>query len=493
MTTPQLPPGHETPLLDDPQHPIFPPKKSARGKAIVIGILILLTLATLFFVGYLPRRNREKSLASGSQEEKDNIPVVNVTRAKRAPAQSQLMLPGNITAMTEASIYARAAGYLKRRYADIGDRVKQGQLLAEIDAPDLDAQVSQGRAAVSQAQSALAQQQAAQVQTETAARLAKVQLDRWAVLVNRGVLARQELDQKQADYDSAIATVEAAKSSVRASEGSVRGAQANLQRLIRLQDYKRVVAPFTGVITARNVDVGALISNTGSSQGTPAGPGSTSTGEMFREAQIDVLRVMVNVPQGDAPSISVGQRADVRVDQYLGRLFTGAVSRTASSLDPATRTLLTEVRVPNRDGALLPGEYGQVRFDIHRSTAPLLVPGDSLISRPTGTMIAVIDAENKAHFRGVTIGRDYGTDIEISSGLEDGDTVVVNPSDDVREGATLKPQMIKPPGQTPGAPGGASDRRPGGIGSSPLSAPMNDGAKGGAKSQGSAKGGSSPK
>jgi RND family efflux transporter MFP subunit len=349
---------------------------------------------------------------------------------------------------------------------DIGDHVREGQLLAEIDAPELDAQVSQGRAGVAQAQGTLAQQQAAQIQSETAARLAKLQLDRWAVLVNKGVLARQELDQKQADYDGAIATLESAKSVVHAAQSSVRGAEANLQRLIRLQGYKELRAPFTGVITTRNADIGALISITGSSQGTPTGPGSSSTGELFREAQIDVLRIMVNVPQGDAPSISIGQHADVRVDQYLGRLFSGTVTRTASSLDAATRTLLTEVRVVNRDHALLPGEYAQVRFDVVRAVSPLLIPGDSLISRPTGTMVAVMDSSNQAHFRNITIGRDYGTAIEVTSGLQAGEEVVVNPSDDVKEGVTLKPQLIRSPGQTPGSTGAQSAKRPTGPGAS---------------------------
>ena len=458
MTTPQLPAGHETPLLDDPQHPRFLPKQSSRGKALWIALLALATLAILFFVGYLPRKHREQALAQDSKEEQESIPEVNVAHARAAAAQTDLLLPGNIAAVTEASIYARAAGYLKRRYVDIGDRVRQGQLLAEIDAPDLDAQVSQGRAVVNQAQSALAQQQSAQVQTETAARLAKVQLDRWTVLVNKGVLARQELDQKQADYEGAIATVESAKSSVRASQGSVRGAEANLQRLIRLQDYKQLRAPFTGIITARNADVGALISTTGSSQGTPSGPGASSTGELFREAQIDMLRIMVNVPQGDAPSVKLGQHAEVRVDQYVGRTFNGTVTRTASSLDPATRTLLTEVRVVNRDHALLPGEYAQVKFSVTRAVNPLLVPGDSLVSRPNGTMVAVVDASNKAHFRNVTVGRDYGTNLEITSGLEEGEAVVVNPTDDVREGATLKPKLVRLP---PPAPGNAAPGVPG--------------------------------
>ncbi|HCC59322.1 MAG TPA: efflux RND transporter periplasmic adaptor subunit, partial [Solibacterales bacterium] len=190
---PQIDGGPERKLLDDPQHPVFPVKHVSRGKVLLLGAGLVVLLMILFLIGYLPRVNRDKTLAEGSKEEKENIPTVSVARARRAPAESDLLLPGNVTALTEASIYARAAGYLKRRNVDIGDRVKAGQLLAEIDAPDLDSQVHQGAANVSQSRANLSQMQAAQEQRESHQRLAKVQLDRWTVLVNKGVLAKQEL------------------------------------------------------------------------------------------------------------------------------------------------------------------------------------------------------------------------------------------------------------------------------------------------------------
>jgi RND family efflux transporter MFP subunit len=454
----QIEGGPEPKLLDDPRHPVFAPHHVARGKVILLVSGIVILLVVLFLVGYLPRVHRDQALAEGSREEAGDIPVVSVARARRAPSRADLLLPGNITPLTEASIYARAAGYLKRRYVDIGDRVKAGQLLAEIDAPDLDSQVHQGRAIVSQAQSNLAQMQAAQVQRESRQKLAKVQFDRWTVLVNKGVLAKQELDQKQADFESAAADVDAAKANVQAAQQAVHSAQANLQRLIDLQAYKQVRAPFTGVITARNVDVGALISAAGASQGTSTTPGAANGGEMFREAQIGRLRIMVNVPQTDAAGIALGQPAEVDVEQLAGPPFQGAVTRTSQSLDPGTRTLLTEVQVTNPQQVLLPGMYAQVKFEVHRSQPPLLVPGDSLVTRASGTSIATLDAQNRVHFMTVSVGRDFGTEIEIRSGLPDGAVVVVNPSDDVREGAVLKPNFGNG-AVHPGAASGASGPR----------------------------------
>ena len=429
-------------VTPNPHTEAAPPHHVSRGKVILLCAGIVIVLGILFLAGYLPRVHRDQALAEDSRGEHDSIPTVTVARARRAPSQADLLLPGNITALTEASIYARSAGYLKRRYVDIGDRVQAGQLLAEIDAPDIDSQVHQGRANVSQSQANLVQMQAAQGQRESRQRLAKLQLDRWTVLVNKGVLAKQELDQKQADYESAVADVDAAKANVQAAQQAVRSSQANLQRLIDLQGYKQVRAPFAGVITARNVDVGALISATGGSQGTSNTPGSSNGGEMFREAQIGKLRIMVNVPQNDAAGIALGQRAEASVEQLAGRPFLGAVTRTSQSLDPGTRTMLTEVQVANPQQVLLPGMYAQVKFEVNRSRPPLLIPGDSLVTRSSGSVVATLDASHHVHFLPVSVGRDFGTEIEIRNGLPDDAVVVVNPSDDVREGALLKPNFV---------------------------------------------------
>ncbi len=452
-----LPAGHERKLLEDPAH-AAPPR---RIRAILIGLVLLLVLGGLFLAGYLPRLKREKGINREAENQEASLPIVNVVTAKRSPANSELQLPGNINPLTEAFIYARASGYVKRRFADIGDRVRAGQVLALIEAPDLDQQVAQARASLAQSRASLGQTQAALAQTQSQLRLAAVTLSRWNTLVSRGVLAKQEGDQKQADYDNAQANVHAAEANVKASQEAVRASEANVNRLLELQGFKQIRAPFAGVITARNVDVGALISPTGSSQGSNTGSSAAGSqgGEMFRMAQIGVLRVMVNVPQSDSAGIRLGQPAYATVNEYPGRRFAGKVTRTSNSFDPTSRTLLTEVQVANPNQVLLPGMYAQVLFENARVNPPLIVPGDSIAVRTSGPQAAILVAGNKVHFQSVTVGRDFGTDTEILSGLNDGDVVIVNPSDDVREGAHVKPVRTSPPKAIPGSAPNAPSRK----------------------------------
>ncbi len=232
---------------------------------------MLVVLLALFATGYLPRWQRDQSLVKAAEERKITLPLVTVAKARKAPATSDLTLPGNITPITEALIYARASGYLKRRLADIGDRIMAGQLLAEIEAPELDQQVRQAQAGVSQAKAALSGAHFALRQSEASLQLARVTAERWRVLAQKGVVSRQETDQKQADFEVRQANVESARAGVQAAEDSIRAAEANLQRLLELQGFKRVTAPFAGIVTARNVDVGALISAGGGAP-TQAGP-----------------------------------------------------------------------------------------------------------------------------------------------------------------------------------------------------------------------------
>ncbi|MGI8743617.1 MAG: efflux RND transporter periplasmic adaptor subunit [Bryobacteraceae bacterium] len=393
----------------------------------LIGASIAVVVIVLFAVGYLPRRQRDKELAKQAAGKKQSLPDVSVTRVKIAPGNSDLLLPGNITPLTEATLNARADGYLRKRYVDIGDHVRKGQVLAEVEAPELDQQVQQARAAVSQTQAALSRAHHAVTQAAANLHLADVTVQRWKTLVDRGVVSRQEFDQKQADYQAQQAAVESAQADVRAAEDNVRASQANLQRLINLQSYERITAPFTGIITARNVDVGSLISSTGN---TP----------LFRMAQIDVLRIIVNVPEQSAPYIRVGEIADITLQEFAGRKFTGRVARTANSLDANTRTLPTEVQVPNADGALLPNMYAQVNLVGARTTKAILIPGDALVVRTSGTQVAILKDGNRIHFQPVEVGRDYGPEIEIRQGLQGGEAVVVNPTDDVREGAQVNPK-----------------------------------------------------
>jgi RND family efflux transporter MFP subunit len=397
---------------------------------VVIGLGILLGLGGLFAVGYVPHLRQERDLAAGVKREKSTLPEVNVAKAHKSGSSSDLLLPGNITPITEALINARAEGYLRKRYVDIGDRVRAGQLLAEIDAPELDQQVQQARASLSQTQAALARTEHTVAQTKANAHLSELTVQRWKTLSERGVVSKQEYDQKQAQFDSDRALVESSDADVRAAKDNIHAAEANLQRLLQLQGYEKITAPFAGVITVRNVDVGALISTNGS---TP----------LFRVAQLDVLRIMVDVPEQSAPFVKVGEPADVSIQEFGGRKITGRVSRTASSLDPNTRTLPTEVQVRNPDYSILPNMFAQVNLVGARSAPAVLVPGDALVVQTQGTQVAVLLPGNRVHFQKVEVGRDYGPEIEIRTGLQGDETVVINPSDDVREGVAVTPVFQK--------------------------------------------------
>jgi RND family efflux transporter MFP subunit len=255
--------------------------------------------------------------------------------------------------------------------------------------------------------------------------LARVSAQRYASLVTQGAVSRQENDVYQAQYQAQIASTHALEKAIAAQQSNVAAAQANLSRLESMSGYRVVKAPFAGVITLRNVDVGALVST-----------GSTL---LFRIAQMDTLRTYVNVPQSNASFIRRGQTAILRVSNLPGRVFTGAVARTAGSLDPNSRTMLVEVHVPNPDGALLPGMYAQVSFSSPRSNPPLLLPSDALIVRPSGTEVAILRADHTVHLQKIEIGRDYGDRMEIVSGLREGETVIPSPGDLAREGLKVDP------------------------------------------------------
>jgi RND family efflux transporter MFP subunit len=396
----------------------------------IIGLVILV----LLLMGYLPRRERLRALEATSKRERQSLPVVNTVRVRRAASTSELVLPGNVEAITDAPIYARADGYVRRRYVDIGDHVKRGQIMAEIETPDLDQQVRQARASLLQARSALAQAEANLVQAKSTEHLAQLTAERWSVLVTRGVLARQDGDQKQADFEVAVASRKAQESSVNAARDNVSAAEASVGRLIDLQGFEKITAPFAGLVTVRNFDVGALVAS-----------GGVSGRELFHIAQIGVVRIFVDVPQSNAPSIHTGLAAEVTVQQLPSRIFSGKVTRTSDSLDPSTRTLRTEVDVANPDSALLPGMYAQLKLRSVSAEPPLLVPGDALVTQASGIRVAVVGDGGLVHFQRVAVGRDYGTETEVYSGLQEGDQIIVNPTDDVREGARVSPAASREP------------------------------------------------
>jgi RND family efflux transporter MFP subunit len=327
----------------------------------------------------------------------NDIPVA-VVHPQRSDPNQNITLPGNVQAFVETPIYARTAGYLTKWYVDIGGRVQAGQLLALIDTPEVDQQLRQAEAAQLQAQANLD--------------LAKTTADRWQNLLKSDGVSQQEVDQNVAAYKARQADLEAAV--------------ANVDRLKYLQSFQRVVAPFSGVITTRSVDIGALISN-------------GNTQQLFKLAQIDLLRVYVDVPETYSNDMVAGVPADLHVAEFPNRTFEGKVVRTAGAIDPTSRTLLTELDVPNPKGEIMPGAYAEVGFHLKTAVPKLIVPSNALIFRSAGSQVAVVENDH-ARLRNVTIGRDFGTSLEIVSGLSDKDEVILNPPDSLSDGQPVSVQ-----------------------------------------------------
>jgi RND family efflux transporter MFP subunit len=409
------------------QHPSVPTHRWQPSRltitALFLGFVVL--FAGAFLAGYIPLQRREASVRAAADEHAKGLPRMEVMQVGRALNQGELRLPATIQAITEAPILARADGYLKSRTVDIGDDVRAGQALAEIDAPEVDQQVRQAEAAVEQAQASIEQSQASLEQGKANRDLARVTADRWKTLVAQGVVSRQENDQYQAQLVAQDANVQALEKAVSAQRSNLAASKANLGRLHEVQGYRVVKAPFDGVITMRNVDIGALV--------------STGTTLLYRIAQTGTLRSYVNVPQSNANSIHAGQAAELTLSNFPGRIFRGTVARTASVLDPASRTMLVEVDVPNADGALFPGMYAEVDLSNSRRNLPLVVPASALIVRSDGAQIAVVNGDGMVHLQKVTIGRDYGDRAEILKGLEEGTTILSVPGEMAREGIKIEP------------------------------------------------------
>ncbi|HEY4305530.1 MAG TPA: efflux RND transporter periplasmic adaptor subunit [Gemmatimonadaceae bacterium] len=394
-----------------------PPVKPASTKrivAIVTGVAVV--LAALLVSSFIPRHATSRELEA-EVAGNNGPPEVQTVQVVQAATGGDLTLPGTIQPLHEGAIYARVGGYVRNWHADIGRAVRAGDVLAEIDAPELDQQVEQ------------AQQQLAQ--TRAALGLAKADLARWKSLAADSAVSREELDQKTAAYDAAVANSGAA--------------EANVKRLTETQRFTKVTAPFNGVITARNIDIGSLISGAGATSapmtaggGTAMGPGS-----LFRIAQTDTVRMYISVPQTDALSMSPGMVADVTVQEIPNRTFTGHIVRTSSALDAASRTLLTEIDIVNPGLTLLSGMYAQVHLQLTHHAPSLIVPSTALVVRPAGPQVIAIDPAaadqtTLIHFKSVSIGRDFGGTVEVQSGLTAGMTVVSNPSADLVDGMKVK-------------------------------------------------------
>jgi multidrug efflux pump subunit AcrA (membrane-fusion protein) len=432
---------------------------STRAAAVIA--IILLAFAGLFVFGYRRYQSRTREVESAAQSVEGALPQVSTEKVRRAAASTELVLPGNITPMTEAYIYARASGYVRQRLADIGDRVSKGQLLAEIEAPELDQQVQQARAALAQSQKQLDQAKADLGDARAKMELAEVTWNRYKVLVDHGAVSRQEGDQQMANFRSASAAISSVEARIGSADQNMQAIKSNLDRLLALQEFEKVRAPFRGVITVRNFDVGALISGTGASMGQSGGAPATGAqgGELFRIGQIDVLRVLIAVPETDTPGIRVGDAAVVLSQAFPDREFTGHITRSANAVDMTSRTMLTEIQLRNPDLILLPGMFVKVRMLRNRKQPPLLITGDSIITTAAGLRVAVLlDVEpqrqqrlaedpiraypsnaRRVHLQPIQVGRDYGQEVEVISGLQGWEYVVVNPGDQIEEGAVVLP------------------------------------------------------
>ncbi|MEH2350195.1 MAG: efflux RND transporter periplasmic adaptor subunit [Nostoc sp.] len=408
----------------------------------VIGVVFFGTLLT---IGILPRLTQRSELQAAVKEA-STIPSVNVMTPRRATGISNLELPGSVVALNQTTVYARSTGYLRRWYADIGDRVRAGQLLAEIDSPDIDQQVLQAKAELIQAQANVLQSRASLAKGVSDLKQARANLliarqswERWQVLVKQGAVAQQDADTKYAAYQANLANVEAAQNTISSDSANVKVAQANayaiqanFQRNTILQSYKKVTAPFAGVVTARNVNTGVLITS---------GNGSTNTGNtsLYTIAAYDALNVNVNVPQSSSALLNTGQTAQITVRELPQRVFTGKVVRTSNAIDPNTRTLLTQLKIDNLSGALRPGMYASVKFAINRTNPPFVVPDSVLVIDAKGTQVATITKNQTVHYQKVAVGRDYGTELEITSGLTGNESLIANPTVDETEGLHVQP------------------------------------------------------
>jgi RND family efflux transporter MFP subunit len=384
--------SHHAPpqVTPPPELPAAPPRKAIVIVAIVVLVLVLSGVASM-----ISRIRAGHALAK--ETEIDSVATVTVVHPIAEKPDEELVLPGSLQAYEESPIYARTSGYLLHWYKDIGSHVNKGDLLAEIDTPEVDQELSQARAT--------RQQSAAQLD------LAKISADRYQNLRKTDSVSQQEADTQSSGYQQALANLAAA--------------DANMRRLEQLESFKRVYAPFSGVLVKRNVDPGALI-NAGS-----AGV------ELFILAKVDPLRVFTNVPQNYSPAIKNGMPAYVTLQELPGQKFRGTVARTADAIDPATRTLLTEVDVPNKDGRLLRGSFGEVHFSPKIDVEKITVPVNAMLFRQEGARLAVVGPDNKVQLRPITIGRDYGATLEVLGGVTLQDRIIINPADSLEDGQVV--------------------------------------------------------
>jgi RND family efflux transporter MFP subunit len=390
----------------------FPePAREKRSRWWVVALAALAAVLLVIF-GIMPRIQADKDLKKETAEMA--VPSVSVVQPKRSAPAQELILPANVQAFADAPIYARTNGYLKRWYVDMGARVRAGQLLAEIDTPEVNQQLRQARADLSTAQANL--------------NLSRITAERYAGLLKTDSVSKQEADNAEGDYQ--------------AKQAAVQSAQANVRRLEELQSFEKIYAPFGGVITARNTDIGALI-DSGASGGTRT--------ELFHIAQPDHLRVYINVPEAYSQLAKPGMTANLTLAEFPDRRFEGKLVRTASAIDPSSRTLLVEISVNNPTGQLLTGAYAEVHMKLPVAASSFVLPVNTLLFRSEGLRLAVVDQGNKIELRQIQVGHDFGSEIEVVGGLSGNESVIINPPDSVVSGQAVRIAQPASPAQGGGS------------------------------------------
>jgi len=373
-----------------------------------IALLAFAIVAGIVISGIVPRKRAEADLVKETEEMV--VPTVATVRPRASAPVDEVVLPANVQAYIDAPIYARTNGYLRNWYVDIGAHVKQGQLLADIETPEVDQQLRQARADLQTAEANL--------------HLAEITANRYEGLLKTDSVSKQDADNAEGNFAAQKATVHAA--------------EANVKRLEELQSFEKIYAPFTGVITARNTDIGALI-DSGSSGGVRT--------ELFHIAQPDKLRVYVNVPEAYSQATKPGLTADLVLAEFPGRRFPGTLVRTANAIDQTTRTLLVEIRVNNPTGTLLSGAYAEVHLKLPTATNSFILPVNTLLFRSEGLRVATVSDGKHAELKPITLGRDFGSEVEVISGLTGNELVIVNPPDSIVSGEEVR---VVQPSQTGG-------------------------------------------
>ena len=384
------------------------PAKTSTTRVLALVVMMGIVVVGAFLLTWLPKRKAQRDLASESQTVQASRPRVHVVSPKVKSSDRMVVLPGSVQPLEETIVYARASGYVHKWLVDIGDKVKEGDVLVEVDTPEIDQQLSEARAQLVQSQAALGQAVANRD-------FSKTNLARYKDLTEKGLASQQDLEQK-------IAQAAVDQAAVKVAEAAIQGQFANVRRLTETKSWGQVKAPFSGTVNARMIERGALVS---------------PTTALFKISAVDPVRVFVQVPQDLAPGVRVDVKAQVTVREYGGRIFEGKVARSAGSLDAASRTMNTEVRVPNGDNALLAGMYAQVGLTLPSPHRVLEIPANALLNDAKGLRVAVVDAGGKIKLVTVVVERDTGPTMEIASGLQDDDRVVSPVGADLADGMSV--------------------------------------------------------